>query len=70
MTELKPCPFCGGKAEPHAEPRMAPDGCSGEWLFYVECAECEATAGVCVATAGVTKAMEQSWSAWNRMAET
>ena len=33
MTELKPCPFCGGTAERHAT-----DGYGVEW--YVMCKDC------------------------------
>lgn len=34
--ELKPCPFCGGKAEIISEETY-----SGHNLFWVECIECD-----------------------------
>ena len=39
MAELKPCPFCGGRAEMQED-----DGCVGhgenDTLYYVECCTC------------------------------
>ena len=34
--QLKPCPFCGGKA-------FIVMGCNGKEIFYIRCHDCEAT---------------------------
>ena len=36
MTELKPCPFCGGRAD-----LVLVDGCES-WRAHIECTECGA----------------------------
>lgn len=55
MDELKPCPFCGGKAE-----RGHYDG-----IVWIECTECEAS------TKGIDTGLfyEQAIAAWNRRTE-
>lgn len=40
MTELKPCPFCGGKADWFVLEKM-----NNEKLYYVECSYCFARTG-------------------------
>lgn len=53
MTELKPCPFCGGEARVEDNP-LGTDNEGGNirggvglgWLWTVECGECGANAGL------------------------
>lgn len=42
MNELKPCPFCGGKAEFFAK-TFTERGVSRGWLFGVHCTKCDVT---------------------------
>lgn len=44
MTELKPCPFCGGKAEFDQTGYGATDHSSVELRFAIRCKKCGATA--------------------------
>lgn len=55
--ELKPCPFCGGKA-------VIKYGSEGycSWIF---CEDCYATSAACFPPESVEKAIE----AWNRRVE-
>lgn len=55
MTELKPCPFCGGEAEYGAN--------SVQGYEYVRCASCKARTWSCYET------KEQAAQAWNTRAE-
>lgn len=59
MTELKPCPFCGGNAKAYADPDAIRDSENRLWAFRVTCDKC-------AATTGVTFSPEKSWDAWNR----
>jgi len=54
MTKLKPCPFCGGKAEYDNNDRGA------EWIY---CTECGATSSM--KRIGTNEAIE----AWNKRIE-
>ena len=38
MFELKPCPFCGGKAEIHE--RACYFGCAFKMYYAIECCDC------------------------------
>lgn len=62
MTELKPCPFCGGEARQHAAFAC---GASDMVGVYVECDGC----GACSKTAWGEGAQERSAAAWNSRAE-
>ena len=59
MAELKPCPFCGGKAREKVY-------ITGTWMkrkwFYVECS-------VCSAKVSLSSVKEEAYEAWNRRAE-
>lgn len=57
MSELKPCPFCGGKAQ-----RMAwhDDNPFGK-PYFIECKKCE-----CMTT--LYETLNQAKEAWNRRA--
>lgn len=35
MSELKPCPFCGGKA-------IGTPSCKPEWVYEIKCTDCGA----------------------------
>ena len=72
MTELKPCPFCGGKAETNFTAQF--------WYFTVRCESCDA--GITktikpmeiIGTKAVTfemvrNAMKTAGEAWNRRTE-
>ena len=63
MSDLKPCPFCGGKAEiQHTEKRSE----YGECAFIV-CTHCGAN-GQMVTKAWAYSADEKAIEAWNRRA--
>lgn len=55
MTELKPCPFCGGEAA------FGANSCQG--FEYVRCVSCKARTWSCYNTE------EQAAEAWNTRAE-
>ncbi len=59
MAELKPCPFCGGKAREKTH-------ISGKWKkskwFFVECS-------VCGSRTTISSVKEETEEAWNRRAE-
>ncbi len=44
-TELKPCPFCGGKAKLNNRAECCGHGCFVE-LHYVACTNCKASGAV------------------------
>lgn len=57
MTELKPCPFCGGKAKSRVDYKKETE--TYEWI--VECI-------ICSARTGFRKELEDAVEAWNRRA--
>ena len=60
MTEeLKPCPFCGGKAEVLTDENEE---------YYVSCTECTALLGYCTDTWGDYSTEDEAIEAWNRRA--
>ena len=58
MTELLPCPFCGGEAIAWSEP----DNVEGEYAYIIGCAKCDASIGFCETEAEAIKT-------WNTRAE-
>jgi Lar family restriction alleviation protein len=59
MIELKPCPFCGGKAELNVDPEAIVDIEGRRWAFTVSCNRC-------CAASGLTYLPEKAVEAWNR----
>lgn len=59
MTELKPCPFCGGKASHSFDHDGIKDTEGRKWAYQVVCDSCCATTGLCW-----SKQMAEK--AWNR----
>jgi hypothetical protein len=67
MMELKPCPFCGGKAErKRIKPYRKIRGLQ-TWLAYVGCISCSATTQQ--ASHDPHKAWEYAERHWNRRAD-
>ena len=63
MAELKPCPFCGGKA-------IELVNLTGD--FYCICEQCKATTkmfGLHVTNDSIENAKEKATNAWNRRAD-
>lgn len=56
--ELKPCPFCGGKASKVFDPDGTEQADGKEWAYTVVCNRCCASTGLCWSE-------EQSIKAWN-----
>lgn len=65
MTELKPCPFCGGEAKAVSYSSVGQDG----WIKYAGCVTCF-RCYVSVAFSGLSTdpsaAREKASEAWNR----
>ena len=61
MIELKPCPFCGGKAELNVDPEAIVDIEGRRWAFTVSCNRC-------CAVSGLAYLPEKAVEAWNRRA--
>ena len=60
--KLKPCPFCGGKAEINVDREAVEDTEKRHWAYTVVCKRC-------CATSGLTYLPEKAREAWNRRAE-
>ena len=71
MTDLKPCPFCGGKAE-FARKQVKT---KGHWCdaVYVRCTNCDARSNRVLYSAKYHKKNESEYleaqEAWNRRAD-
>lgn len=61
MIELKPCPFCGGKAELNVDPEAIADTEGRRWAYTVSCNRC-------CAVSGLAYLPEKAIEAWNRRA--
>lgn len=59
MSELKPCPFCGGKAAINKDYPGTMDTRGRRWVYNVVCDRCCATSGL-----GYTSQMVKE--SWNR----
>ena len=60
MSEkLKPCPFCGGKAEVRTDENEE---------YYVSCTKCFTLVGYCTDTWGEYETETEAIEAWNRRA--
>ena len=57
--ELKPCPFCGGKADVSFDPDGVKDTTGRKWSYTVLCNNCCATSGLCWSS-------DMAMAAWNR----
>lgn len=59
--ELKPCPFCGGKASASIDTEATRDSQGRLWAFTVVCDSC-------CASSGLTFSSKRAIKAWNRRA--
>lgn len=59
MTELKPCPFCGGKADYVYNSEAVEDAMGRKWAYTVVCGRCVTSSGLCFSK-------EQALKAWNK----
>ena len=64
MSELKPCPFCGGEAELRYHPSSMRDPECRAW--EAGCSICDARVGSTIYAIGKTK--QDAIAAWNRRA--
>lgn len=60
--ELKPCPFCGGKAYINVDHEAVEDTEKRHWAYTVVCNRC-------CATSGLTYLPEKAREAWNWRAD-
>lgn len=68
MTELKPCPFCGGEATlEKLEPRLYRPLCNG--VYSIACYSCDLNFGYDLDYGGTFETEEEAAEAWNRRAE-
>lgn len=61
MSDLKPCPFCGGEAFLSTDPEATKDMCGRLWAYTIVCSRCCATSGLCCSP-------EKAAEVWNRRA--
>lgn len=62
MDELKPCPFCGGKASINFDSEAIVDSQGRHWAYNVVCDKC-------CATSGLAYSIEMAIEAWNKRAD-
>lgn len=58
MTDIKPCPFCGGEAETLKDF----DCLLSEWQYYIQCKKC-------YSSSHLYKTDDEAIAAWNRRAK-
>lgn len=63
MTELKPCPFCGGSARMHSDYSER----NSAYYFYIQCQNCYARSKT-IKTEMDEKDNEKAVKAWNMRA--
>lgn len=69
MSELKPCPFCGGEASLEGKYLWQSGGWGKSYTSYhVECKKCR-TKGKYFNTIDHTNPMDKAIKAWNRRVE-
>ncbi len=61
MAELKPCPFCGGRADVSIDSEPVVDTEGRRWAYTVVCNRC-------CATSGLTYLPQKAIEVWNRRA--
>ena len=62
MSELKPCPFCGGKAHIEFDYNGVIESPEKIWAYSVICERCATSSGLCCSK-------EKAIEAWNRRDE-
>lgn len=62
MSDLKPCPFCGGEAVISVDPDAVDDTQGRRWAYNAVCIRC-------CATSGLTYTPQKAKEAWNRRAD-
>lgn len=60
--KLKPCPFCGGKANLSIDPEGTRDTENRLWAYQITCRRCCSTTGLCWS-------VEMAIRVWNRRAK-
>ena len=63
MSELKPCPFCGRKAEWSCFPLDYP---ASQVRAYVQCSACDAEIDLSGRVSDAKKLLQEVITAWNR----
>lgn len=61
MADLKPCPFCGGRADVNIDSEPVVDTEGRRWAYTVVCNRC-------CATSGLTYLPQKAIEVWNRRA--
>ena len=62
MSELKPCPFCGGDALLSVDQDSVTDTAGRKWAYVIVCSKC-------CATTGLTFSSRMAAGSWNRRVE-
>lgn len=65
MNELKPCPFCGGKASIQQTAYGTTDNASCRLSFAIRCTKCDATAPNASGYVAINLMSDGSLNLWN-----